>query len=135
MANNYLQFSTAINELTDDEMGWWKTKIVEVDNWDCELDNGPLGIQFSLNEQRKEVWFCSEESGNMEFLANVVQEFLEAHRPNYYFTVTWACTCSKPRLDEFSGGGVLVTASDVKWFDPNDMIYAEIQKMEAAKKA
>jgi hypothetical protein len=34
----------------------------------------------------------------------------------------WADTCSKPRVGEFSGGGVFVTAAGVRFLTPQDWL-------------
>lgn len=132
MANNYLQFSEEITSLTEDEWKWWEAKLEEIAAL-SELDEpteeqeylGFLASQFRLQfrlEGQNELWIVGEESGDIELIADVVQEFLKAHRPDGYWTATWACTCSKMRIGEFSGGGVFVSAEDIQFFNPHAQI-------------
>lgn len=54
------------------------------------------------------IWFHGDESANvehMEQIARAVIEELELDKPFY---ASWAYTCSKPRIDEFGGGALVI---------------------------
>ncbi len=127
MANNYLQFSETIDKLTENEKKWWEAKLAELEGFndmdDTTEEQEYLGYLVSqLRIEDNSVWVVGEESGDIELIADVVQEFLKAHRPDGYWNATWACTCSKMRIGEFGGGGVFVTAENQQWFNPHTQI-------------
>lgn len=119
MANNYTQWSAAlyvedttkealqefidaeIAKLEDSEDGFYGGRI-EVE------DHGDLRF----------VWFCSEEGGVIEDTVAVATALMENFNTEHRFTISWAYTCSKPRLDEFGGGAVcLVKGQEPIWID------------------
>lgn len=115
MANNYLEFSESIEHLTTKELRWWldeEQKVQEADDIDCE--NGDVCLDFFIQEPAKTVWFHSE-NGNPDAVGNIVQRFLKAFRPAEFFSLTWAEYCSRPRIGEFNGGAIFVTANEIKF--------------------
>ena len=60
----------------------------------------------------RHLWFYAEESGSPDNVAWLVQKFLKRFRPDQCWSLTYAATCSKPRVGEFGGGAVFVTADD-----------------------
>lgn len=138
MANNYLQFSEAISQLTEEERAWCEARLrhlkevlpaLDNDGQDensapCAPEDEPylggemcLGFQWSIDKEGDGycLWMYAEESGDVEHVVLFAQEFLARFRPHDYFTLTWAETCSKPRIGEFSGGAVFVTAEETAW--------------------
>lgn len=138
MANHYLLFSEAINNLNKTERAWCVTRLHHLEtvlptfdeegrdehDQPCAPDDEPylsgaqlLGFQWQVNEEADghSLWLYAEESGDAEHVALFAQEFLTRFRPRGYFTLTWAATCSKPRIGEFSGGAVFVTATEIIW--------------------
>ena len=43
-------------------------------------------------------------------------------RPDQCWSLTYATTCSKPRLGEFGGGAVFVTADNIRWNNSYDFV-------------
>lgn len=138
MANNYTLFSEAISRLSEEERVRCESRLRHLEqalpNLDengldskgerCAPEDEPylngasdLGFQWKLTSESNEheLWMYAEESCDLEHVALFVQEFLARFRPNEYFTLTWAETCSKPRISEFSGGAIFVTAEDIEW--------------------
>jgi len=81
-----------------------------------------VGFGYSFPEEVDEdrgryLWIHSEEHGCVDRVAHLVQKFLRAFRPDACWSLTHAGTCSKPRVGEFGGGAVFVTATDIKYFD------------------
>ena len=111
MSNNYLEFSEVIENLTPAEMNWWKN---DAENMGNEEDNTVCN-DFELDIDENLVWFHSDECGNLEAVALVVQEFLCKFRTDDCFSLTWACWCSKPRIGEFDGGAMFVTSQEAKF--------------------
>ncbi|MGE0127567.1 MAG: hypothetical protein AB7U82_05770 [Blastocatellales bacterium] len=138
MANNYTLFSEVIRRLNEEERVWCENRLrhleqvlpnfdensLDEDGEHCAPEDEPylngagdLGFQWKLTSESNEheLWMYAEESCDLEHVALFVREFLARFRPNEYFTLTWAETCSKPRISEFSGGAVFVTAEDIEW--------------------
>lgn len=124
MANNYLEFSEVIDNLTPEEMDWWENEAYKVDAEDDDFQC----CDYDIKRDERTVWFHADESGNLEAVDLVVTEFLKKFRPNEYFALTWSCGCSKPRIGEFGGGAMFVTAKGTKYTD--SYTWLELQKQE-----
>ena len=77
----------------------------------------------------RHLWLHAEEWANLEQLAHLVQKFLKQFRPPDCWSLTYATTCSKPRVGEFGGGAVFVTADEVKWQNAYDFVEQERQAL------
>lgn len=75
----------------------------------------------------RHLWVYAEESGNPDNVAHLVQKFLKACRPEQCWSLTYAATCSKPRVGEFEGGAVFVTADGFQ----HQNAYAFIEEQRA----
>lgn len=62
----------------------------------------------------RHLWLYTEGYGNPEYAGVLVQKFLKNFRPDQCWALTWAATCSKPCVSEFSGGAVFVTADQIE---------------------
>ena len=108
--------------------------------YDPETDPAPIGPDKEWDEagfayqwhERDDgsvyLWIHSEESGIVDHVAYFVHKFLRTFRRNDCWSLTWACTCSKPRIGEFGGGAVFVTARDIKF----DNSYAWVERQRLA---
>jgi hypothetical protein len=68
------------------------------------------------------LWVFAEENGNPDALVHLVCKFLRQFRPQECWSLTYAITCSKPRVDEFGGGAAFVTADEVRWESSDEFI-------------
>src|SRR5689334_18897111 len=115
MANNYTQFSEAIERITPEERSWIESQLdpdswgEEPPEWEAPLEEEYLSFEWSLDEIEGSLWLYAEESGDPDEVARFVRAFLARFRPGDRFSLTYADSCSKPRLGEFSGGAVFVT--------------------------
>ena len=66
-------------------------------------------------------------------LAHLVQKFLCRFRPDKSWSVTYASTCSKPRVDSFGGGAVFVTTDEIKFDSAWDFIEREAAAFAARR--
>ena len=84
---------------------------------DCSLDF--LGFSWSIEKDdgRTSLWIYAEESGDVEQVAYLAQLFLKRFAPDGWWTLTWANTCSRMQVGQFSGGAVLVTARETFFND------------------
>lgn len=117
MANNYRQFSEMLLSLTKREKKWLETAL----DGKSTIFNSRLkqeGIEdfpnFDWDFLPEGFWLYSEEGGDIDHVALLVQEFLKRFRPNHWFGLTWADTCSKPRIGEFDGGYLFVTHDTIQ---------------------
>jgi hypothetical protein len=127
MANNYLQFAKSICNLTSEERAWFEEALREPEEGAEEgqetrpwFDEEGL-VDFShdfIDETILHLY--SEESGNIDAVADLLCAFLKRFRPNDVETITWATTCSKMRDGEFSGGAVVVTAEAIRGFSADE---------------
>ncbi|NQT37235.1 MAG: hypothetical protein HQ581_07085, partial [Planctomycetes bacterium] len=86
------------------------------------------GFEYAFSEDDKDdewgrhLWLYCEENGAADRAAHLVQKFLGQFRPTDSWSLTWAATCSKPRVGAFGGGAVFVTASEIKCNDAYEFV-------------
>ena len=151
MADNYIQFSEVIPELTAEEEGWLKDQLEivyivdgkeytedtvpgdhysDVANWvgcralrdmeDYDSDAGDdAGFQYEFDDSDEEdvgrhLWLFSRDWAFIDNVAHLVRKFLGQFRPTECWSLTWSATCTKPRVGEFGGGAVFVTAERIE---------------------
>jgi len=147
MADNYLQFSQIIPNLTGPEEAWLEEQLQTVrvygdkayaedavpaeqagnepdwsgprflnDQDDFDPDWDTLGFEYAFHTDTDEngwgrhMWIYADYWGNPENVAHLVRKFLKTFRPDQCWSLTYAATCSKPRVGEFDGGAVFDTA-------------------------
>jgi len=103
MSDSYCETSFQINVQSPEELAWWKKKE--------EQDTAPYK-EWELIENETQVWFHDDTNFDVEEAIRVIQEFLMACRPEGSCGFSWALSCSKPMLDEFSGGACFITAKE-----------------------
>ena len=132
MANNYTLFSEALSLHTFEQRRWWDDTLKRceeiVDSPDDEhtpsgnlsvaivkalIDWGYLGFQHEIYHDH--IVFYSEDTGGVGVVGLLVQRFLREFDPYGCWALTWAESCSKPRIGEFSGGGMFVTARNISF--------------------
>jgi len=131
MANNYLEFSEVIENLTPEEMNWWENDAEKIG----KEDDNTVCYDFVLEKDRRIVWFYTDDGcGNVEAVALVVQEFLCKFRPDDCFSMEWASWCSKPRIGEFGGGAMFVTSHKIKFYNTSQWVCSQQNNWNATKK-
>jgi hypothetical protein len=79
----------------DDLENWW---------FDCQVQDA------------NSLWIYADKNGSVEGVAAFLQHLVRKFGlPPLGFT--WASTCSKPRIDAFSGGACWITASHIEYLD------------------
>ena len=135
MADYYQQFSESILALTKDEQAWVRgvlttnddpetTKTTLKENGiDCQAIEYPeYWPDFQWVIDADGLWLYSDEHGDLEQVAEFVRAFLARFRPNQCWSLTWSSTCSKPRIGEFGGGALFVTAKQVRFQNAHQFI-------------
>lgn len=128
MANNYLQFSTSIPTPKEHR----QALLDAIDKFEQDECLGVCVSEEESGEEELIVW--SEESGDIEGLAKIVAQWQKDNNITKPWTC-WKCfyaeTCDKPRLDEFSGGAVVVFQGKQYWMNAGD--WAETKAKEITK--
>ena len=113
MANNYLQLSTSIENITPEEKKWIDDNIEKFSQRDDDGDDYTT-FQWDLEQDGSYLWIYGEEYAEVDNVADFMQAFLKDNRPEGYLYFSWAETCSKLRIDNFHGGAYFVTAKEQK---------------------
>jgi hypothetical protein len=154
MANNYLQFSFVVDGLSNRACEYARDLLVQLEDCFCQMnDSRTTGedvvfddwvTQFCSSHEYLELdctveaptetttgglWLKSEEGYSPEQAAEFVQKvLLEFDLPPISFT--YAATCSKMRVDEFSGGGVVVTKDDILYQDASQWCWKKLEELK-----
>jgi len=130
MANDYLQysfllpFSGVAAEDAAQYLQYWmdaKAMAMDEDNWgEITDDNWDTMYNMNVEIDGEAFWIYSEEFGSPEAAALFVYNFLVKFNIDGKIFFTWAETCSKMRLEHFSGGGCMVTKKGYDFWIPGD---------------
>jgi hypothetical protein len=156
MANDNLMSSFRIERITEPEVSWLGAvadlleKLAQEDaseedeatlrkqmDWtDLKTTHWGWDFQYGADDPPQEdgtihgwIMFFTEESGDLEMMAELMQRFLLCFRPKEHIIFTWAETCDKPRPDHFSGGSMLVTATDTRVMDARRWAEEELERV------
>ncbi len=145
MANYYTIFSFAVSTLTDVEAAWGRRAAAWLDADPDERDDMPeladvLDDPEGYSSFRAEVdddglWIHSDESGSPHEAARLVQAFLATFRPDDAVGFEWSDACSRPILDAFGGGAMLVTATDIESTHTSDWVTERLAARSATPPA
>jgi len=80
-------------------------------------EDGYYGFDADWDEHGPGVWIRHDESLDVEHAVYLVQRLMKEFSVQEPFAFCWAATCSKPRLDEFGGGAVVVTQDDAHYMN------------------
>ena len=102
-----------------DEADWSGFRVWREDSEGCEdCDGDTLAFDYKFHDDTgwgRYLWIYVEDSGNPEHAAQLIQKFLRRFRPDQCWALTFSRTCSKPRVGDFGGGAIFVTADKIKW--------------------
>jgi len=140
VANNYLLFSEELELRNKKEFEWVKKEIERLDAERDENDNPVLDFQYALEESKTRpkkygLWMYTEEAGEPVKVGEFVQAYLKKFHPDDIFTLTWAATCSRPRLGQFGGGGMVVTAKQLYFTEAGCWVSNKVEEILRLKKA
>jgi hypothetical protein len=168
VADNFLEFSEVIPNLTESEEAWLKEQLQPIrvfgeaeypedavpadlantepdwsgirflrdkDDHDPTWDYLDFAYDFHDDHDKggwgRHLWLYADGCGNPDNVAWLVRKFLKQFRPKQCWSLTYAATCSKPRVGDFAGGAVFVTADEIKWQDAHDFVGQERTAFEA----
>jgi hypothetical protein len=127
-------------ELAETEADWTGARFLR-DKEDCDPQWDDRGFEYAFHDDAdtngwgRHLWFYTEEWGDPSNVAWLMQKFLRKFRADQCSSLTYSTTCSKPRVGEFGGGAVFVTADEIKWDNAYDFIEQQRTAFEAKKKA
>lgn len=102
-------------------------------DFDCRYD--ALGFEFAFEDDKdsRSLRLHADDYGDPTHAAWLVHKFLKRFRPDECWSLTYANTCSKPRVGEFSGGAIFVTASEIKQQTADDWVQQQRAALKARK--
>ncbi len=124
MANNYTEFSVLLPKVDEAELVRFMEE-VEARQEKAEEDNDwesmPLrGMEYET--RGGELWLHADESGDVSAAEELIREFLNRFEIRGGVYMSWASTCSKPRINQFEGGAMVVTRQDTLWVSACDVL-------------
>ena len=123
MANNYMQSSSFL-DVPPEHLEQAK-EIVERMERNLETTEGYVGVKTVVED--KGVWFTEEESITMEHAVDIAQVLIDelpCFDETTRFVMSYCYYCSKPRIDEFGGGAVLLRKNkESEWFDATNLAH------------
>lgn len=130
MANNYLQFSFMVENVSEEHWEFLKREFARVEKLE-----GYLPFCAEYEDHHESVWFYSDEYGEPEYVAEVLYNYLAEFSLDKSISFSWASTCSKLRLDEFTGGGCFITKDDVEFMIVDTWLGKKEAEWRAKKEA
>jgi hypothetical protein len=125
-------------ELADTEPDWAGVRFLQ-DKTDHDPQCDALGFQYNFHDDHdtegwgRHLWLYTEGWGDASNVAHLVKKFLKTFRPYECWSLTYSTTCSKPRIGEFGGGAVFVTADTIQWENAYDFIEDQRVAFEAKR--
>jgi len=78
------------------------------------------------------LWIHSEDGyGSLSGLMNLIVIWMRKFQVKEPFKLQWADICSKPRLDEFGGGAVVITTQGIFWMNTAEWVDKKIKELKA----
>jgi hypothetical protein len=146
MANNYTHFSFAFKINSPAEAEYLETVLQSADSYDeggtakdiaddvfedfeeyqclgfdCNIECGADGGEVWIHDDGGE--------GNVDYVVQFLQAYMLKFKITKPIAFEFAVTCDMPRVGEFGGGAVVVTAHDDKWINTAQWIRETIKEM------
>lgn len=115
MANNYQEFSTALDcgtLETREALYELCEELDAADSMPCEYER----------RGDTEIWLYAQDYVDTDGLVAFLRDCFTRFPQLPPVAVTWSNTCSKPRIDQFGGGGVVVTRDGAYYADAFDRV-------------
>jgi hypothetical protein len=84
-------------------------------------DCGRSRADFSWDEDHRAIWVHGDDV-DPEWVAGVVRVAIRRFEPGLRWGFEWSNDCSRPRLDAYGGGAVVVTADAVEWTNTGEWL-------------
>ena len=86
------------------------------------------GFSYTLEESH--IVLYAEENGDPGKVVWLVRKFLDRFDRHGAWSMAYCCRCDKPRIGEFGGGSVVVTAQTAQWFDASAAAMDRIKELQ-----
>lgn len=88
------------------------------------------GFDIKIEERDESVWLSSTDgSANLEILITLVSAYIQQFARYSVFTLTWSDRCSKPRIREFGGGAMAISANGALTLSTSSMCMELVQRL------
>ena len=84
-------------------------------------------LQVTHDEKENTVWVRSEDSGNVDYTADLVQAFLRRFDLDRVISFQWANTCNRLRLDAFGGGALVISRRNADWLNTGTFVETAVK--------
>jgi hypothetical protein len=84
-------------------------------------------LQVTHDEKENTVWVRSEDSGNVDYTADLVQAFLRRFDLDRVISFQWANTCDRLRLDAFGGGALVISRRNADWLNTGTFVETAVK--------
>lgn len=142
MADYYTHFSVAVRLHGKLAPGWAADALrtlkrqqqAQIDSGDDEAaDDVPIDFEFIIENGC--AYFSDDgATGNVEHVARFLQQAMALGYVQEPVAIQWAETCSRPRPDSFTGGGVVVTRRKLHWFVVPNLLEHKIEQLERRRR-
>lgn len=131
MANYYTEYSFQLPLPQPEQRTWWEKRIEHINAAHDETGSDEAYEQLVGPAQIDDegIHFYSEDDDHMEGIILSIQDFMREFQMPGAFGWTWAATCSKHRLDAFSGGWVVVTANSSEIGNASNELARHLEKI------
>lgn len=102
----------------------------EEEEHDEDEEDDSVGFEWQFVGDSLEFWTMTGTDDCLDIIQSLVQEFLQTFRPQESWWMLFALTCTKPALNEMTGGAVFVTAQGHEYMDGFKWIGEMIQRRE-----
>lgn len=138
MANNYLLFSEVLPCANQEQQDWLMERflLAEESEADAEVDYGidapecGAPCQAERHDDPLGVWLYTEESGELNVLDHIIRAFQRRFATTEPFILTYALTCSRPRLSEFDGGAIVFLRGESSSINASTWAYERVKDLE-----
>lgn len=117
MANDSVQSSFSMKNLTEKEMAWWEENLswgpLELRNEERERKGQDKIGEITSHKDGSTLYVWGEDQFDIEGFIDLAQDFFSKFPTDRVIAFSWAETCSRPIPDAFGGGSVVITRNVV----------------------
>jgi len=124
MADYFVQFSEIVPCASKEQQEWFLRELAE------GVKDGTTYPPCEFSADGKDVWVYSEDSGDIGALAGIVATFQERFGIEEPWSLSWAGTCSNPRVGDFGGGGIVVYKGKATSWNTWDWCTSEMRRLQ-----
>jgi hypothetical protein len=125
MADYYTHFSFVVDVKNREQADGLKKMLTDAANEELLKDEDELlSTPWSLEDEGDLTifWIRSDESGQVDLIVDILAKWQEDFKYEQPICFEWAYTCSKPRLNAFGGGSVLIHKGEAHYTNTFDWL-------------